>query len=74
MKNNQRALATISGFIDGISNFGSAIGQILIGYVVTSGGWQATFLMLSVFNFLSAFPVVYFVYQEVKQWREKKRE
>jgi hypothetical protein len=33
LKNNQKALATVSGIIDGIAGFGSILGQILIGIV-----------------------------------------
>ena len=33
LKNNQKALATVSGIIDGIAGFGSILGQILIGVV-----------------------------------------
>jgi len=31
LKNNEKAVGTVTGIIDGIGSFGAAVGQILIG-------------------------------------------
>ena len=69
-KNGHKALATISGIIDGIASFGSAVGMLIIGEVIKSGGWQATMLMLSLCIILGALPGVYFLYLDIKERRK----
>lgn len=66
MKNNEKALATVSGIIDGIAGFGSILGQILIGVVKDSAGWRPTFLMLTIATGLSGLPAFFFMLKEYR--------
>jgi len=72
LRNNQRALATVSGIIDGVAGFGSILGQILIGTVKDAAGWRVTFLMLTVATGLSGVPAVFFVIREIREWKNKR--
>eukprot|EP00347_Sterkiella_histriomuscorum_P013119 403365944 len=74
LRNNSKALATVSGIIDGIAGFGSILGQILIGIVKDASGWRATFAMLTVATGLSCVPSAWFIVREYKEWKEKKAE
>ena len=74
LRNNQRALATVSGIIDGFAGFGSILGQILIGTVKDAAGWRVTFLMLTIATGMSGLPAVFFVIREYREWKEKKME
>jgi sugar phosphate permease len=65
LKNNNKALATVSGIIDGIAGFGSILGQILIGVVKDAYGWRNTFVMLTVASLLSGVPAILFTVREV---------
>lgn len=69
LKNNHKALATVSGIIDGIAGFGSILGQILIGIVKGKAGWRPTFLMLTVATAMSAIPAVFFAIREYREWK-----
>jgi len=69
---NRKSLATISGVIDGIASFGSAIGMLLIGEMKKAYGWSSTFLMMSICIFLSGIPALYFLVREVQEWRMKR--
>jgi sugar phosphate permease len=69
LKNNQRALATVSGIIDGIAGFGSILGQLLIGVVVSDAGWRPTFLMLTVATGMSGIPAVFFAIREYREYK-----
>lgn len=72
LKHNQKALATVSGIIDGVAGFGSVLGQILIGVIKDSAGWRATFLMLTIVTGLSGVPAFFFMRNELKEWRKKR--
>lgn len=72
LKNNQKALATVSGIIDGIAGFGSVLGQVLIGPVVDSAGWRVTFTMLTIATGMSALPALSFVLKDIRKWREER--
>ena len=74
LQSNQKALATVSGIIDGIAGFGSIMGQILIGVVKRAAEWRATFLMLTVATALSGVPAGVFAYREYKEWKAQKEE
>ena len=74
LKNNQKALATVSGIIDGIAGFGSILGQILIGVVKSKAGWRPTFLMLTIATAMSAIPAIFFAIREYKIWKENKKQ
>lgn len=74
LKNNKKALATVSGIIDGFAGFGSVIGQVSIGQVESVYGWKATFSMLTIVSFLSTLPASFFVFDEFRHWRLRKQE
>ena len=69
LKNNHKALATVSGIIDGIAGFGSILGQILIGVVKERAGWRNTFLMLTIVTVMSAVPASFFAVREYREWK-----
>ncbi|CAK9880928.1 unnamed protein product, partial [Sphagnum jensenii] len=52
IRENGRALATVTAIIDGTGSVGAAIGPLLTGYI-SSQGWGAVFLMLMVAAFFS---------------------
>ena len=72
LKNNHKALATVSGIIDGIAGFGSILGQILIGIVEQAAGWRNTFLMLTVATAMSGIPATVFAVREYREWKAAK--
>uniref|UniRef100_A0A2P2QU88 Uncharacterized protein MANES_06G134900 n=1 Tax=Rhizophora mucronata TaxID=61149 RepID=A0A2P2QU88_RHIMU len=45
LKGNSRALATVTGIIDGTGSVGAAIGPLLTGYI-SAKSWTAVFTML----------------------------
>ena len=58
---NQKALATISGIIDGTGSLGAALGQILVGVISKYYGWQRVFHILFIIlsaSFLLLLPVL----------------
>ena len=69
LKSNHKALATVSGIIDGIAGFGSILGQLLIGVVKAHAGWRPTFLMLTIATAFSGIPATFFAIREYKQWK-----
>jgi sugar phosphate permease len=73
LKNNQRALATVSGIIDGIAGFGSIVGQLLIGVFEKHLGWRPTFLMLTIATSFSAIPALFFMIKEYREWKSSKK-
>jgi sugar phosphate permease len=52
IRENGRALATVTAIIDGTGSVGAAIGPLLTGYI-SSRGWDAVFKMLMVAAFFS---------------------
>lgn len=68
-------MATISGLIDGLAGFGPAFSNILFAALIKKQpdghytNWQTAFLILTIVTFTSAFPVLYFVYKDIKKWR-----
>jgi hypothetical protein len=52
IRENGRALATVTAIIDGTGSVGAAIGPLLTGYI-SSQGWGAVFIMLMVAAFFS---------------------
>ena len=72
LKNNHKALATVSGIIDGIAGFGSILGQILIGVVKQHSGWRPTFLMLTIATAMSGVPASVFAVREYREWKALK--
>jgi OPA family glycerol-3-phosphate transporter-like MFS transporter 1/2 len=73
LANNHRALATVSGIIDGIAGFGSILGQLMIGVVVHKAGWRPTFVMLAGATALSGVPAGVFAVREYREWRAKRQ-
>jgi len=64
-------MSTIAGFNDGAGSFGSAFGQICMGMIQRSFGWQDTMAVLSGLLFLAALPSFGYL---VREFRERKRE
>ncbi len=66
-KTNQKALATISGVSDGISGFGSIMGQLLTGPIESTYGWQAAFAMFSVAAICACFPALPYTITDLRK-------
>ncbi|XP_020595213.1 putative glycerol-3-phosphate transporter 1, partial [Phalaenopsis equestris] len=65
LKGNSRALATVTGIIDGTGSMGAAIGPLLTGYLSTQS-WSAVFTMLIVAALMSGLLLTRLVAAEVK--------
>ncbi|KAK3746572.1 hypothetical protein RRG08_019493 [Elysia crispata] len=60
LSGDDKALATVTGVIDGTGSFGAAVGQIAVPYLQTSLGWHSVFYLFMICIFLTAvcvFPV-----------------
>ena len=75
LQNNEKAVATCVGIIDGTGSFGAAIGQQVIG-VMAHHSWTSVLILLCVMAFVSALPILPLAIRETKEmrviWREKK--
>lgn len=57
LKNNSKALSTVTGIVDGTGSIGAAVGQKGIGYLQDHGSWTDVFILMTFFVFLSAIPL-----------------
>jgi OPA family glycerol-3-phosphate transporter-like MFS transporter 3 len=64
LKASQRSQSTVAGIIDGSGSLGAAIGQIIIGIVVSKGGWDKFMLIISIDITLTIVPLLKIVVEE----------
>ena len=70
LKNNSKALSTVTGIVDGTGSIGAAFGQKGIGFLQNSGSWTGVFILMTCFVFLSSIPLVWISYRDVKEIAE----
>ena len=46
LKGNARAIATVTGIIDGTGTMGAAVGQLIVSYTSPTYGWQYGYLLV----------------------------
>ncbi len=64
LQSSQRSQSTVAGIIDGSGSLGAAIGQIIIGLVVSKYGWDKFMLVISIDITLTFVPLLKIVVQE----------
>lgn len=64
IRENSRALATVTAIIDGTGSIGAAIGPVLVGYISTSG-WNTVFAVLIASIFIAALSLIPVVKSEL---------
>lgn len=47
LKNNSKALSTVTGIVDGTGSVGAAVGQKGIGYLQEHSSWTSVFIMMT---------------------------
>lgn len=47
LKNNSKALSTVTGIVDGTGSVGAAVGQKGIGYLQDHGSWTDVFILMT---------------------------
>lgn len=67
LKNNSRALSTVTGIVDGTGSVGAAVGQKGIGYLQDHGSWTGVFILMTCFVFLSSLPLTMIFIREIKE-------
>lgn len=70
IKENSRALATITAIIDGTGSIGAALGPLLTGYIST-GGWNNVFIMLIFSNSLAIMCLIHLAKAEVISYNKQ---
>ena len=73
LKNNEKALSTVTGIVDGTGSVGAAVGQKGIGYLQDHGTWRQIFTLMTFFVFLSSLPLSFISYKEIKEIRVLRR-
>ena len=73
LRNNEKALSTVAGIIDGSGSFGAAVGQVIIGFC-KGLSWKAVFLSFAVVVLLSVLPLIRVLRREIKEIREIRRQ
>ncbi|XP_005092267.1 sugar phosphate exchanger 3 isoform X2 [Aplysia californica] len=53
LRGDDKALATVTGVIDGTGSFGAALGQIAVPYLQTGLGWHSVFYLFMICMFLT---------------------
>lgn len=66
IRENSRALATVTAIIDGTGSVGAALGPLLAGYV-SSTGWENVFYMLIGSILVAALFLIHLVKTEIKE-------
>ncbi|CAA2933532.1 glycerol-3-phosphate transporter 4 [Olea europaea subsp. europaea] len=66
LRGDSRALATVTAIIDGTGSIGAALGPLLTGFLSTKG-WDAVFVMLTVGAFTAGLLISQLVVTEVKE-------
>ncbi|BFZ10746.1 hypothetical protein BsWGS_13785 [Bradybaena similaris] len=71
LQGDNRALATVTGVIDGTGSFGAALGQIAVPYLQTGFDWHAVFYLFMICMFLTAvclFPLFIREVRSIRCW------
>ncbi|KAK6176762.1 hypothetical protein SNE40_014999 [Patella caerulea] len=66
IKGNNKALATVTGIVDGTGSVGAAIGQILVPVIQTKLGWKSVFIFFMITMFLTTVCVFPIFIQEIR--------
>jgi len=66
LKGNSKALATVSGILDGSGSLGAAFGSLTIG-AIRNQSWNGVFIFLAACVFLSSVPIFKAMVTEVKE-------
>lgn len=69
LKKNKKALATVTGIIDGTGSFGAAVGQVGLPYIEVGYGWKWVFQMFIITCGITALFLLPIVHMEYKEWR-----
>jgi len=65
----KRAIATITGIVDGIGSAGSGIGQLILGFTVEAYGWQLGYLLqISLSLVACLIPIAFISCQEIQEY------
>ena len=68
VQGNHRAVATVTGIIDGTGSMGSALGQLIVGVTKDAWGWQWGYLLIVSMDInMTMIPVVIIMYLD---WRK----
>ncbi|GAB1609091.1 sugar phosphate exchanger 3-like isoform X5 [Argonauta hians] len=67
LSKNKRALATVTGIIDGTGSLGAAIGQVSLPYIETNYSWEWVFYMFIIMTALTAICLSPMFLKEVKE-------
>lgn len=71
VKGSHRAIATVTGIIDGTGSMGSALGQLIVGQTSMAFGWQWGYLLvISADVSMTMVPVGSILYLD---WRSRRR-
>ena len=66
LKNNEKAVSTVAGIVDGFGSVGSAIGQLVIG-VISESSWSGVFGYLTAMCALSTVPLSMIALREFRE-------
>ncbi|CAG5121874.1 unnamed protein product [Candidula unifasciata] len=66
LRGNDRALATVTGVIDGTGSVGAALGQIAVPYLQTGFNWHAVFYLFMICMFLTAVCLFPLFFKEIR--------
>ena len=66
LKGNDKALATVSGILDGSGSLGAAFGSIIIGEI-RMRTWSGVFIYLSISMLISSFTILRAMVREIKE-------
>ncbi|GFS00852.1 sugar phosphate exchanger 3, partial [Elysia marginata] len=69
LSGDDKALATVTGVIDGTGSVGAAVGQIAVPYLQTSLGWHSVFYLFMICIFLTAVCVFPLFLRELRSFR-----
>jgi OPA family glycerol-3-phosphate transporter-like MFS transporter 3 len=72
IEGNGRALATVTGIIDGMGSIGAALAQALIPLISVQFGWQGVFSMLVLFCLASGLFLARICWEETKQFLQRR--
>jgi len=70
LKGNTRALATVTGIIDGTGSIGAAFEGVVIAYIAKNAGWDVVFYLLMTVTGLSGAVLLPLFFKELKAYRE----
>jgi len=73
LKGNARALATVTGIIDGTGSIGAAFEGVVVAYVAKTAGWDAVFYLLMAVTGLSGAVLLPLFFKELKAYREARK-